>query len=222
MENMITAQIVLINEDGLVLGVSRKDDHNDFGLPGGKMEEIDGGQPNLTAIRETLEETGLKVTNLRQIFSIHKNGNMGYTFLGDYDNNALIDHNEPHVVKWVPFQRLINGRFGKYNKMVSESLDSMGVKYQKDIDEELMGREVAAYILVEFDGEVIFSHLYKDVRYGGSVSYDIHIGYPEGSEFEDYELEEAFDVSERVDNELSAIGLKYGVNLGLSIDYSSK
>jgi len=30
-----TVQVVLLNPDGLVLGVSRKTDHNDFGLAGG-------------------------------------------------------------------------------------------------------------------------------------------------------------------------------------------
>ena len=35
------AQVVLINEEGLVLGVSRKTDHNDFGLPGGKVDPED-------------------------------------------------------------------------------------------------------------------------------------------------------------------------------------
>ena len=38
------------------------------------------------------------------------------------------------LVKWVPFQVLINGSFGRYNQMVSESLDSMDIKYQKNIN----------------------------------------------------------------------------------------
>ena len=125
---MITAQVVLINKEGLVLGVSRKTDHNDFGLIGGKMEEGDIS-PMDTAIRETLEETGLRIFNIKLVFAIHKGGNMGYTYLADYEGE--INHNEPHVVKWVPFETLINGSFGKYNKMVGESLDDMGVKYVK-------------------------------------------------------------------------------------------
>jgi len=126
---MKTSQVVLLNEDGLVLGVSRKTDHNDFGLPGGKMEEIDDDNPTDTAIRETYEETGLTVYQLKLIFATHKNGNMGYTYLAKY--HGEIEHNEPHLVKWVPFSVLINGSFGKYNQLVSESLDDMGVKYIK-------------------------------------------------------------------------------------------
>ena len=217
---MITAQVVILNKEGMVLGVSRKTDHNDFGLPGGKMEDIDNNDPMETAIRETKEETGLDVSNLRLIFAIHKSGNLVHTYLADYYGE--INHDEPHVVKWVPFQLLINGSFGRYNKMVSESLDSMGIKYQKEIDEEAMTREVSAYIKLTFDGEVEFSYFYKDYRDSGFVSYDIHISYPEGSEEDNWELEDGFDVSDKVDSDLNAIGLKYGVILGMSIDYSSK
>ena len=126
---MKTSQVVLLNEDGLVLGVSRKTNHNDFGLAGGKLEDIDNDNPISAAIREAKEETGLDVYNLKLIFAIHKNGNMGYTYLANYSGN--INHNEPHVVKWVPFSVLINGSFGKYNQLVSESLDDMGIQYIK-------------------------------------------------------------------------------------------
>lgn len=122
----ISAQVVLINPDGFVLGVSRKDNHNDFGLIGGKKEDIDE-TPEDTAIRETKEETGLRISNLRLIFAIHKDGYMGYTYLADYEGE--INHNEPHVVAWVPFERLVKGSFGKYNKLVAESLNDMGIKY---------------------------------------------------------------------------------------------
>lgn len=126
---MKTAQVVLFNEEGLVLGVSRKTDHTSFGLAGGKMDDIDNGDPIATAIREAKEETGLEVSDLELIFVIHKYGNMSYTYLGKYTGE--INHNEPHVVKWVPFSKLIEGSFGKYNKLVSESLDDMGIKYVK-------------------------------------------------------------------------------------------
>jgi len=122
-----SAQVVLINDKGLILGVSRKDNHNDFGLIGGKSEPIDNNDPMATAIRECKEETGLNISNLRLVLAIHKDGYMSYTYLADFDGE--ISHDEPHIVKWVPFETLINGSFGKYNKLVSESLDDMGVKY---------------------------------------------------------------------------------------------
>jgi 8-oxo-dGTP pyrophosphatase MutT (NUDIX family) len=124
---MVSAQVVLINEDGLILGVSRKHDHNDFGLVGGRMDPEDGGDPKNTAIRECKEETGLDITDLKLVFAIHKGGNMGYTYLAKYSGE--INHNEPHVVAWLPFQTLVRGSFGRYNQLVAESLDDMDVDY---------------------------------------------------------------------------------------------
>jgi 8-oxo-dGTP pyrophosphatase MutT (NUDIX family) len=52
--------VVLINEDGELLMVSRKDNHNDFGLIGGKVDPEDAADPTkdetiVAAIRETKE-----------------------------------------------------------------------------------------------------------------------------------------------------------------------
>lgn len=124
---MVSAHVVLINPDGLVLGVSRKHNHNDFGLPGGKQDPEDGGDPMVTAIRECKEETGLDATDLRLVFAIHKGGNMGFTYLAKY--SGTIHHSEPHVVKWVEFKTLVKGSFGRYNQLVAESLDDMDVDY---------------------------------------------------------------------------------------------
>lgn len=123
------AQVVLINKEGLVLAVSRKTDHSDMGLPGGKMDPEDESEI-AAAIREVKEETGLDIYDLQLIFAMHKQGYMGYTFLAKYSGE--INHNEPHIVRWVPFKVIMNGSFGKFNTMVAESLDSMEVKYKMD------------------------------------------------------------------------------------------
>jgi ADP-ribose pyrophosphatase YjhB (NUDIX family) len=120
-------QIVLLNEVGEVLAVSRKDNHKDFGLVGGKVDPEDA-TPEDAAIRETKEETGLDITNLRLIYATHKNGRMGYTYLADYTGEIHTD--EPHVVKWTPFETIIKGTFGYWNKCVSESLTDMGVEFK--------------------------------------------------------------------------------------------
>ena len=49
----ICATVILINDEGYVLGVSRKDNHDDMNLPGGKSEIEDDNNPMKTAIRET-------------------------------------------------------------------------------------------------------------------------------------------------------------------------
>ena len=126
-------QIVLLNGGGEVLAVSRKDNHEDFGLIGGKVDPEDN-TPEDAAIRETKEETGLDITNLRLIYAMHRNGRMGYTYLADYTGEIHTD--EPHVVKWTPFETIMKGSFGYWNQKVVESLSDMGVEMKIYADPE--------------------------------------------------------------------------------------
>ena len=64
---MRDAAVMLLIKDGLILGVSRKDDSTKWGLPGGKKEFNE--TPEQAAIRETLEETGLKILSCHFIFN---------------------------------------------------------------------------------------------------------------------------------------------------------
>lgn len=122
-----TVQVILINPEGFVLGVSRKDNHDDFGLVGGSLEDYDA-TPEEGAIRETLEETGLAITNLRMIYAKSKGGRMGYTYLADYSGEIDYDFEaEPHIVKWTTFNELIAGKFGEWNKQVYQSLSDLGI-----------------------------------------------------------------------------------------------
>lgn len=210
---MITAQVVLINPQGLILGVSRKNDHNDFGLPGGKMDPEDNGDPMATAIRECKEETGLDVSDLQLVFAIHKSGNMGYTYLAKYSGE--INHNEPHVVKWVPFQVLINGSFGRYNEMVSESLSSMGVEYKLDIDEIALKLDLDEFMKDHtFNG---FNVSVKDIRkekdWLGKSQYTLYlIGV----------VEETCSFDTRFTEGIDAVGERYGVKVRIPSYYYSK
>lgn len=209
---MVTAQVVLINEEGLVLGVSRKDNHKDFGLPGGKMDPEDNGDPMVTAIRECKEETGLDISNLRLVFATHKNGNMGYTYLADYSGE--INHNEPHVVGWKAMEVLVNGSFGKYNKLVSESLKDMKIDFQMAIDLVTLSNELDEMITEHYNGNIKFSGLRNSWISNGS--YEIYF------DDEDGELEETFGFDKRLDKKLEALGDKYGVRVGLCSDYYGK
>lgn len=124
----INAVCVLIRDkDGLFLGVSRKTNHNDFGLPGGKVEPEDIS--DVDAIRrEVREETGLELTNIERKFTlpcVDKNGMIPCTlFTADYFGE--INHNEPHVVKWVRPETILLGSFSEYNK---EVFDRLNIEY---------------------------------------------------------------------------------------------
>ncbi|SRR6266403_390016 len=103
--------VILFNENK-ILGVSRKHDHNDFGLVGGKKEEYDNDVED-TAIRETKEETGLDIYNLELVDSCVYGGYDTYCFYADYKGE--INTEENHVVKWLEPIDLTKGSFGDYN-----------------------------------------------------------------------------------------------------------
>jgi ADP-ribose pyrophosphatase YjhB (NUDIX family) len=211
----ISAQVVLINEEGLILGVSRKDDHNDFGLIGGKMEPQDDNDPTNTAIRETLEETGLEIYNLRLVFAIHKDSFMGYTYLADYKGE--INHNEPHVVKWVPMERLVMGSFGKYNKMVSDSLKDMGVKFIYDIPLDEIKEEVKK-LVEQTDKSCIFIDLKNSCNwFSGNKELSVTLTHYDG----EY-IYGDFVPSNELKNGLLELSKKFGVPIRIPSDYLPK
>lgn len=121
--------VVLINAEGLVLAVSRKDDHNDMSLIGGKVDPEDNDDVVAAAIRETKEETGLDIYDLELVYAAHSSGVMGYTFLAKC-KEGIIQTDEPHIVKWTGFAEIMAGSFGDWNTEVARSLYNMGVTFE--------------------------------------------------------------------------------------------
>lgn len=106
---------------GNFLGVSREYDPNDFGFPGGHVEE--GETPEQAAVRELGEETGLSCSDLNHLITMKA---------GDYKVHIYtctahgeIDTPESGVVKWVTPEELLQGSFGDQNRVV---LRMLGVK----------------------------------------------------------------------------------------------
>jgi len=129
-----SVSVVLINEEGLVLHVSRKDDHTDWALVGGKVDPEDESFES-AAIRETKEETGLDISDLFEVYSSHKDGYMGHTYIAKYSGEINFDPmKEPHLVEWKPFVHAMNGSFGKWNTEVLGSLMSLGVEVKIKLD----------------------------------------------------------------------------------------
>jgi len=117
---------LITNDDGQILAVSRKDNPNAFGLPGGK---VDPGETLSGAVsREILEETGLTFTNVRPIFmgmcGPGKDGQSYYTttFVGEISGS--ISTSESGVVAWVSRNVLLDGPFADYNAKLFRSLDN--------------------------------------------------------------------------------------------------
>ena len=166
----------------------------------------------VTAIRETLEETGLNISNLRLVLAIHKDGYMSYTYLADYEGE--INHNEPHVVKWLPMERLVNGSFGKYNKLVSESLKDMGVSFTYDISLDEIREEIKNYI-TSIGYRYISAN--KSHDWLGTPILEVRFG----NKLE--EIDEEFGSEGfRIQDKLRKLGKGYGLNISFPSDYFSK
>jgi 8-oxo-dGTP pyrophosphatase MutT (NUDIX family) len=103
--------VILFNGDK-ILAVSRKTDHNDFGLVGGKVEDTDPSV-EFAIIREAKEETGLDICNLKLIDRREYDGYDTFCFCADY--RGRIQTRENHIVKWADPIILTKGSFGDYN-----------------------------------------------------------------------------------------------------------
>lgn len=114
--------VLITNPDtGEILVVSRKDNPNSFGLPGGKIDP--GETPEEAICRETLEETGLtiNVDDLDLVFEevclrhapegtdYYAYGFVASTYIGE------IATQEKGVVRWGSWEDLAQGAFAKYN-----------------------------------------------------------------------------------------------------------
>ena len=131
MENKVSlAATALIYKGGVfdseLLGVSRKDNAELFGLPGGK---VDPGEDTYAAmVREVFEETGLSVEKAIPFFFREEDGFLAVVYLvtkwsGD------VSTTEAGRVEWIDFEVLKRGSFAEYNARLEEHIASLSYVY---------------------------------------------------------------------------------------------
>jgi mutator protein MutT len=112
------ACVLIISDDGKILAVSRKNNPQDFGLPGGKVDP--GEDSREAAVRELYEETGLIATHCSAVFSQYDGSYLTTTFMCNIEGE--IDTSESGVIRWVDPKTLLQGSFGDYNRELFNNL----------------------------------------------------------------------------------------------------
>ena len=109
--------------NGKILAVSRKDNHEDFGLPGGKVESADKTIFH-SLVREVIEETGILIESGEPIFTREDNEYIAIVFLATKwsHTNRLLEPSETGKVIWTDFETLKKGSFGTYNAKLESHL----------------------------------------------------------------------------------------------------
>jgi len=118
----VAGLMLILNKERLILGVSRKNNSNSFGLPGGESKP--GEDPMQCAIRETREETSVEVTRCVQIFRRNEFTKERGQFFA-YCFYALEWSNKPKtteqgIVKWITEEELTGSNvvFADYNSKI--------------------------------------------------------------------------------------------------------
>ena len=130
---MKQAGVMLVIKDGLILGITRRSDHTKYGLPGGKFDSAIDKTVVDAAIRETLEETGLKVTHCAEIYKRVELGD-GPTGEDFYSTcfyavswNGVPRDSEEGNVAWLTPEEVTCSKaaFGDYNRKTLDVFKTM-------------------------------------------------------------------------------------------------
>jgi len=131
---MKQAGVMLVIKDGLILGITRRNDRTKYGLPGGKFDPAAGDNHVMdAAIRETLEETGVVVKACVQVYRRVElgDGPTGEDFYSTCyyatDWSGEPRDSEEGSVKWLTPEEVTatKAAFGDYNRKTLDVFKTM-------------------------------------------------------------------------------------------------
>lgn len=115
-----------------ILTVSRKNNPNDIGLPGGKMDDTDESIEHAAA-RELMEETGYYVNPKNLVKVLVADGDTGKDEITSCECTTFITQfysciektNEKGIVEWLPIDSIIQPQcsFVSYNTRLLQSMN---------------------------------------------------------------------------------------------------
>ncbi|MFO0598160.1 MAG: NUDIX domain-containing protein [Myxococcaceae bacterium] len=108
----VDAVVVIIEDEGRVLGVSRPGLPEDVGLPGGSIDP--GETPEQAAVREVKEETGLDVT-VRHLVTRPFHSHLVHAFVAT-SFSGVVHASEEGEAKWTDWDGVCSGRYGAFNR----------------------------------------------------------------------------------------------------------
>lgn len=120
--------VILLDNDGHLLGVSRRNKPNDMNLPGGKVDP--GETPEEACVRETKEEVGVDISDLELVYSGICKGEVDYEcfcYLAEHQGTPSSSE-EGLTVRWITWNELLDesNAFADYNRRLFESMQGYG------------------------------------------------------------------------------------------------
>lgn len=118
---------LLMNNEGLILAVSRGHDTNKWGMPGGKVEPNES--LDVAVVRETFEETGYVIAAPQSVYTAFVPGESNFictTFIAHVaaqTPDAPRSHPFEGEVAWVQPGVLAAGPFAQYNRALFDHLN---------------------------------------------------------------------------------------------------